>query len=121
VQFFPESVSGHMNLGSGYLVTMEYAAAAREFVAALRLSPDLPQALVGLGDAQIGLRDLDGARASFARAVARWGTSGEIELKRACVESLSGRSVDAVRHASAALGLGIRDPERIENPCRGSP
>ena len=68
IEQFPESPLGYFSLGRYYLEQGRHAEAAVRFRRCTELQPEYAAALMSLGDALAGAKDLEGAKASYARA-----------------------------------------------------
>jgi tetratricopeptide (TPR) repeat protein len=68
VEFDSRFVEARMNVGNIVLDFRKYDEAAAQFDAVLKLQPKNYDAMIGLGVAKRGLKDLDGAEASYKKA-----------------------------------------------------
>ncbi len=69
VQKSPYKIRPHLNLGGAFLQRKAYDLAVQEFLNALTLNPDLPQAYSGIGICYLNKNDLDKARSNFEKAL----------------------------------------------------
>jgi tetratricopeptide (TPR) repeat protein len=69
IQLDPLSAAGHNCLGNLLNTRGQHEKALPEFTEALRIEPRNEQAYLGLGQAQQGLNDLDGAEKTFQQAI----------------------------------------------------
>ena len=66
---FPDAPMGHFSLGRYYLDEKRYPEAAAALGEATRLDPTYAAAFVALGDAHLGLKDTDAAKAAWQQAL----------------------------------------------------
>jgi Flp pilus assembly protein TadD len=109
VQLFPDDVKGYLNLGNNYYFSGDLKNAEPLFLKALELEPGLPNAHFALGNIYLGMKKLDVARENYEKAAAVVGNNPEIEYKLACLEALSGKPEEAIRHLQASLGMGFKN------------
>ena len=68
VREFPDSPMGHFSLGKFYLEQRRYSEAAQSLEAAVRLDSEYAAAILALGDAYVGSKEVDKARQTYERA-----------------------------------------------------
>lgn len=69
IQKSPYKIRPHLNMGGAFIQRKAYDLAVQEFLNALTLNPDLPQAYSGIGICYLNKNDLDKARSNFEKAV----------------------------------------------------
>jgi cytochrome c-type biogenesis protein CcmH/NrfG len=68
IQQFPDSPMGYFSLGRYYLELGRHADAATQLRRCVELQSDYAAALVSLGDALVGAKDVPAAKAAYAQA-----------------------------------------------------
>jgi tetratricopeptide (TPR) repeat protein len=107
IKLDPQHFLAHLQLGDALLALEEHPAAARAFSEAIILKPDVPDARIGLADAQIKSGDLASAEQTLRTGLARQADSPELCYTLGLLLQRTGRSAEAAELLERAARRGL--------------
>lgn len=115
----PNFVEARMNVGNIVLGFRKYQEAYEQFSEVLKRQPKNYDAVVGLGIAQRGLRDIDKAEASYKKAVALDGNRAEGHFNLGVLYmDFKGGQTENLKAAQSAYKIAIEHFRRAQGKAR---